>query len=161
MRGLRKLLLEEQVKLEKVIKETKARLENAPEGRLRLSKSHNHVQYYCCTEEKKSGNYIPKGHMELAQNLAQKGYDCKILQLAEKRLSQISKLAKDYTDDELEQIYLKEHPERQKLMGTENLCMERARVQGKRFSRRNANYFNRKRRTSSLEIRKDYGRLFL
>ena len=31
--------------------ETKARLEQAPEGRLRLSRSHNHLQYYCCTDE--------------------------------------------------------------------------------------------------------------
>jgi hypothetical protein len=50
MKGLRNLLLEEQFRLENIIKETKTRLEQAPEGRLRLSKSHNQVQYYCCTE---------------------------------------------------------------------------------------------------------------
>ena len=116
MKGLRNLLLEEKFRLEKVVKETKARLKNAPEGRLRLSKSHNHVQYYCCTEEKKSGDYICKGNMALAQQLAQKSYDYKILQLAEKRLSQIRKLVKDYADDELEKVYLKEHLERQKLI---------------------------------------------
>ena len=116
MNVLKKLLLEEQFRLEKVIKETKASLENVPEGRLRLSKSHNHVQYYCCTEVKKSGEYIPKENLELAKKLAQKTYDYKILQLAEKRISQISKLVKDYADDELEQIYLKEHLERQKLI---------------------------------------------
>ena len=56
MKGLRQLLLEEKFRLEKVVMETKARLKKAPEGRLRLSKSHNHTQYYCCTEEKKSGD---------------------------------------------------------------------------------------------------------
>jgi hypothetical protein len=116
MKGLRNLLLEEQFRLENIIKETKTRLGQAPEGRLRLSKSHNQVQYYCCTEENKSGNYIPKEKIYLARGLAQKSYDEKVLQLAEKRYAQIRKLIKDYTDDELEMIYLKEHVERRKLM---------------------------------------------
>ena len=116
MKGLRQLLLEEKFRLEKVVMETKARLKKAPEGRLRLSKSHNHTQYYCCTEEKKSGDYISKENNALAQQLAQKSYDYKILQLAEKRLSQIKKLVKNYADDELEKVYLKEHLERQKLI---------------------------------------------
>jgi len=116
MKGLRNLLLNEQFRLERVIKETKARLEKAPEGRLRLSKSHNHTQYYCCTEEKKSGDYISKENEALVQQLAQKSYDYKILQLAEKRLFQIKKLMRDYADDEFEKIYLNEHLERQKLI---------------------------------------------
>ena len=37
MKGLRNLLLEEQFRLEKIIKEAKTRLEHAPEGRLRES----------------------------------------------------------------------------------------------------------------------------
>lgn len=116
MKELKNLLLKEQYRLESIKKEVKTRLSHAPEGRLRLSKSHNHVQYYCCTEEKKSGNYISKDKIELAQQLAQKSYDKKVLQLIEKRLLQIRKLAKDYTEDELEQIYLKEHNDRQKLI---------------------------------------------
>ena len=44
MRGLRNLLLQEQFRLEQIIKEAKARLEQAPEGRLRLSKSHNVIR---------------------------------------------------------------------------------------------------------------------
>ncbi len=116
MKGLKNLLLEEQFRLERIIEETKERLKEAPEGRLRLSKSHNHMQYYCCTEQNKSGNYIAKENIALARRLAQKSYDCKILQLAEKRVSQIKKLVKDYDDEELEKIYLKEHPERQQLI---------------------------------------------
>lgn len=116
MKGLRNLLLEEQFRLEKIIKEAKIRLEHAPEGRLRLSKSHNHVQYYWCKEEKKSSNYIPKEKVQLAKKLAQKSYDEKVLQLAKVRLTQIKKLTRDYTDDELEKIYLKEHIERKKLI---------------------------------------------
>ncbi len=116
MKGLRNLLFEEQIRLEKIIKETKARLDNAPDGRLRLSISHNHMQYYCCKEGKMSGNYISKENKALAQQLAQKSYDIKILHLAEKRYLQIKKILKDYADDELEKVYLKEHLERQKLI---------------------------------------------
>ena len=116
MKGLRNLLLEEKFRLEEIFKTVKNRLEHSPEGHLRLSKSHNQIQYYCCTEEKKSGNYIPKQDILLAKQLAQKSYDEKILKLAEKRIKQIEKLVKDYSDDELEQIYLKEHATRQKLI---------------------------------------------
>lgn len=116
MKGLKSLLLKEQCRLENIIKKVKARLVNAPEGRLRLSKSHNHVQYYCCTDGKKSGNYISKENEMLARQLAQKSYDAKILQLAERRLAQINKFVKDYKEDELETIYLNEHSERQKLI---------------------------------------------
>jgi len=116
LNGLKNLLLEEKFRLEEILKTVKNRLEHAPEGHLRLSKSHNHVQYYCCTEENKSGNYILKEKVSLAKQLAQKSYDEKILKLIEKRLGQFNKLVKDYSDDELEQIYLREHIERQKII---------------------------------------------
>ena len=68
MKGLRNLLLQEQFRLEIIIKETKERLNHAPVGRLCLSKSHNHVQYYWCKDEKRSGDYIAKEKVELAKN---------------------------------------------------------------------------------------------
>ena len=61
MRGLRDLLLEEQFRLENTINKVKDRLKQAPEGNLRLSKSHNHVQYYCCKEENKTETYRTNG----------------------------------------------------------------------------------------------------
>lgn len=116
MTGLRNSLLEEQFRLEGIIENIKIRLGQAPEGRLRLSKSHNHIQYYWCAEEKKSGDYIPKKNLELAKQLAQKAYDEKVLRLANARLTQIAKITKDYKDDEIESIYIREHMERQKLI---------------------------------------------
>lgn len=116
MRGLKSLLLAEQVKLEKIIKNIQIRLSSAPEGTLRLSHSNSYLQYYHCTNENKLGQYIGKGNDELIQRLAQKSYDEKVLSLAEKRLNQIKKLLKDYEDDEIEQIFQKEHKVRQKLI---------------------------------------------
>lgn len=109
-------MIEEQARLENIINTVDARLKYAPKGNLRLSKSHNYIQYYCCNEENKSECYISKKDFDLACKLAQKSYDKKVLELVEKRLSQISKITKDYTDDELEKLFLKEHVERQKLI---------------------------------------------
>ena len=52
----------------------------------------------------------------MAQKLAQKTYDEKVIKLAEKRLLQIKKIIKDYSDNEIEEIYLNERVERQNLI---------------------------------------------
>lgn len=120
MKGLKKKLLEEQERLEKVICETKTQLETAPEGTLRLSKTKKYTQYYHCTDRNRqkspNGRYLKKKEMELVRQLAQKEYDEKVLCLAEKRAQQISKLIAEYRDDEIEEVYLKEHPERKKFI---------------------------------------------
>lgn len=116
MKGLKNLLLAEQEKLEKIIETTKIQLSDVPEGTLRLSKSQKYTQYYHSTEKNKAGKYIAKGNEELIRKLAQKSYDERVLGLAEKRVAQIKRLTKDYEDDEIEQIFNKEHVERQKLI---------------------------------------------
>lgn len=116
MKGLKELLEAEQVRLEEIITIAKMHMNNAPEGTLRLSQSNKYLQFYHCTDENKLGKYITKGNDELVQKLAQKSYDERILRLAEKRLNQIKKLSKDYDDDEIEQIFLKEHKERQRFI---------------------------------------------
>lgn len=113
MRGLKNLLMKEQARLEAIITNAQIRLDNVPEGTLRLSETNSYVQFYHCTKENKLGKYIAKGNEELIQELAQKSYDEKVLKVAEKRLNQITRLLKDYEDDEIEQIFMKEHKERQ------------------------------------------------
>lgn len=116
MKGLKNKLLEEQERLECIIKFQKAQLKNVPEGSLRLSKSHGKYQYYQCTDNKKKGKYLCKDKMTLIRGLAQKTYDERVLRLAKKRISQIQKITKDYEDNEIENVYLDEHSERQKLI---------------------------------------------
>ena len=116
MKGLKNKLLEEQNRLEQMIQFQKEQLKNVPEGSLRLSKSHGKLQFYHCTDENKKGKYISKDDQQLIHSLAQKTYDERILHLAEKRLKQIQKITKDYEDNEIEKVYLKEHPERQNLI---------------------------------------------
>ena len=116
MTRLKELLLSEKCRMEEIIRKATGRLKEVPEGSLRVSKSHNISQYYWCTAERKSGTYITKENKELARLLAQKNYDEKVLRLAEKRLSQLERVTKDYDDNEIEKIFLQEHPDRQKLI---------------------------------------------
>lgn len=62
----------------------------------------------------KSRNFPHKTNQELVRKLAQKSYDEKIIRLASRRLVQIKKITRDYEDDELKMVYLKEHKERKK-----------------------------------------------
>lgn len=110
-------MLKEQARFEKILKNTEEQLKNAPQGTLRVSNCRKWPQYYhCIPGESKRGTYIPKSNKELLHRLAQKSYDEKIHRLAEKRLSQIRRFTKDYDEEEMEKIFLKEHPERQKLI---------------------------------------------
>ncbi|MBR6527183.1 MAG: hypothetical protein IKT45_04490 [Lachnospiraceae bacterium] len=116
MKGLQELLLKEEARLQEIVQIVKERLKGAPEGKLRISKSHGYPQYYRCMGEKKGGQYIAKEKEDLIQRLAQKTSDEKVLRMAEKRLDQIKKLTESYEEDEISKIYLKENEERQKLI---------------------------------------------
>lgn len=117
METLKEMLLKEQKKMEWIVKKAKSRLKDAPQGTLRLSSCRKTIQYYhCMPGGGQNGTYIPKERMDLIRSLAQKSYDEKVLRLADKRLIQLRKLTKDYDDNEIEKIYEKEHPERQKLL---------------------------------------------
>ena len=116
MKGVKNNLLAEQNRLEEIVKFQKEQLKNVPEGSLRLSKSHGKLQFYHYIDGNKKVKYISKDKQQLIRALAQKTYDERILHLAEKRLKQIQKITKDYEDNEIEKVYLKEHPERQKLI---------------------------------------------
>ena len=116
MTGLKNMLMAEKQKLEKILQMTEKRLQQAPAGSLRLSRSQNCIQYYHCMEGEKNGKYISKKKEELIRMLAQKTYDEKVLQLAEKRIIQLDKFLKDYADDEIAMVYEKEHAERKKLI---------------------------------------------
>ena len=116
MRKLKCVLLEAFQYYGKILEISKGRLANAPEGSLRLSTSKNRVQYYHFTGEKNRGSYIAKEDGELVKKLAQKGYDEKVVRLAGKRIRQIEDLLKSFDENEIDEIFNKEHEERQKLI---------------------------------------------
>ena len=73
-------------------------IKNAPEGSVRITQSHNSVQYYHITNKgDNTGTYIPVEHRELAVQLAQKDYDKKVTESAAKEIKFLSKILKDCT----------------------------------------------------------------
>ena len=115
--ALKEILGKEAEKLHLIKDKIERNLIDVPEGCLRLGKSQGSVQYYHCEKGgSHNGTYIPKKEIYFVKQLAQKTYDEKILRCVNKRLSQIERILKDYEDNELERIYLKEHNERRKLI---------------------------------------------
>lgn len=82
---------------------------------LRVSKDKHKNSILSCTTNR-NGTYISSNDMELVRQLAQKKYNQSILKKAEIRLKQVKKITRDYSDDEIEQIYDKLHKERQLLV---------------------------------------------
>ena len=106
MYGLKELLNKEEERLLRIKAVVDKQLDEAPEGRLRISSSGKLVQYMHCTDENKKsiyqGNYIKKENAEFIKALAQKGYDKKVKRLVDLRLKQIQKINADYDDHEIE-----------------------------------------------------------
>ena len=115
MQGLRNMLLQEEKYLEEILDKAKQGLAAVPDGYLRISKDKEKLRYYHCTNDR-YGIYISKKNVELPIRLAQKSYDMSIVKKVEKRLCQIKKITKDYSDDEIEQLYTSLHNERQLLV---------------------------------------------
>lgn len=114
---IRNSLIAEYERLNKLLLKTQESLEDAPEGNLYLGKSQGVTQYYHGFEgAPRHGVYISKKEFDLIKRLAQKAYDKKILEYTNKVTKLISKLLKLYDDNKIDDIFLAEHPERQKLI---------------------------------------------
>lgn len=108
------LLIQERERLATIKEKVGDRLENIPLGRLELGKSNGIVQYILYKDGKRI--YLPKKDIKLVKKLAQKTYDERVLRCVNKRLSQIERFLKDYEDNEIENLYLRENVQRRKLI---------------------------------------------
>ncbi len=115
MHGLKDMLIKEKNHLEEIISKVKADAECFPVGYLRISRDSGRVRFYHCTDDR-HGMYIPKDNLQLPMQLAQKTYQETVMKKVELRLKQISGILRDYEDDEIEQVYLSTHMERQHLI---------------------------------------------
>lgn len=115
MQGLRHMLLQEQKHLQEIADKARTGLTAVPEGHLRISKDKNKPCYYQCIDDN-NGIYIPRSNKELPKLLAQKTYNRIVVKKVGARLKQIEKILQDYTDDEIEKIYISMHKERQLLV---------------------------------------------
>ena len=115
MYGLRELLLQEQKRLQSIIANISKSKAATPKGRLRISVDHGVTRFYQCIDDR-YGEYIPRENIQLPRQLAQKAYNETVLKTAETRAKRITRCLKDYSDDEIEQLFTSLHPERQKLI---------------------------------------------
>ena len=74
MGKIKNVLFAEEARLKAILKTTKERLKNAPEGSLRLSSNKFGRMYY---HQKEKKEYISKNNTDLIRVLAQKSYDKK------------------------------------------------------------------------------------
>ena len=91
---------------------------NAPKGVLHIMcRPGKHTAYYQRTSgDKSSGTYIKSDKLYIARALAQKDYDSKILNAADKELRCIDIALKNYKEMCPYTIFSNLHPERQKLV---------------------------------------------
>lgn len=119
---LKEKLIQKQEMMADYKKTVLERLDNAPEGRLKINYKKGGPQYYQVLGGKRI--YLTKEDEDVARRLAQKSYDSKILKCVEKRLWQIGRILKDYEDDEIEKIYLKEIEARRNLVDPVEMTYE-------------------------------------
>lgn len=101
--------LETRIKaIKKQIEIINNRIESAPKGTLRLSKSWNQYQYFHRNDPNDTnGTYIPRKDHDIAVRLAQKDYDTKLLAELEKQLKAMERFLIDFNPDAAQQIYEK------------------------------------------------------
>ncbi|WP_026497207.1 hypothetical protein [Butyrivibrio sp. WCD3002] len=120
MYGLKEMLIKEELRLQSIKRTVDDRLRDVPEGNLRITSTRNRVQFmHCMDKEKKmkeQGIYIKQDDRSLANALAQKTYDQRVQKLVDRRIKQIEKLTKEYTDNEIDELFDNLHPIRKTLI---------------------------------------------
>ena len=94
---LRKDLEVRKYRIEKLMIRLKKRINAAPPGFLRITKSHNHKQFYhTIMPNEKPGMYISCNNQSLPARLAQKDYDIKLLEVLKQQQKTIDRFLKDF-----------------------------------------------------------------
>lgn len=100
------MLQERKKYLKALISDKSTAIRSAPAGKLRISGSGTNKRYYIRTDPSNTnGRYINKTNKSLAYALAQKDYDAKILNGAQKELSFIEQVQKLASRPLIEQFY--------------------------------------------------------
>ena len=110
--------------IEKRIKKISKRLENVPEGSLRVSKAHGKKQFYYKTDQHQQWKYIQRKDRHLAEQLAQKDYDTKLLKALKAQQKAIENFIEDYDQDAAYKVYDNLSEPRKELVTPEYLSDE-------------------------------------
>ena len=127
MYGLKELLEKENMRLSKINEVINNRLIDVPEGEMVCSSSHGKWVYKLKSKDEKGKRrekYIKKENMKMIRDLAQKEYNLRLKRLVEHRLKQISRLNKEYRDEEIEEIYNNLHDAKREIISPVELTWE-------------------------------------
>ena len=101
------------------------RLNDSPEGFLRISQKRDKNQYYHRTgPNDPNGKYIPENDHLLAERLAQKDYDTKLLKVLNEQQKTIERFLNDFDPEAAEQVYNDLSEQRKALVTPEHLSDE-------------------------------------
>lgn len=120
MKTIETILREEINHLKIMVEDGKRRLAAAPAGRLRIMKKRGGVEYYY--KSKGSGNansngrYLKKSEANLAQEIAQRDYDIRMVKNAEERIKAIDTFLEKYKKTSLGGLYQEINQCRRKLI---------------------------------------------
>lgn len=112
------MLNAEITRLKKIVESCRERVQKAPLGFLRISNKESGTQYYLknIDERKSNGKYIRKRDIGIACEIAQRDYDLRIINVAEKRINNIKQFLETYEKTELETIYQQTNAYRRQLL---------------------------------------------
>ena len=117
MANLKSILATREQTLLQLKKQKEKDLQSAPEGSLRINTRGNHSYYYLRSDPKDfNGSYIRQENQYLANQLAQKDYDIKVLHSINQELLAIKKYRSAYPASAAEDIYSTLHENRQALV---------------------------------------------
>lgn len=115
--NLYKEMEKRKAQLEILLQVTKKRIEEAPNGTLRITNRGNYQQYYHRIDPKDTkGVYICKTQEMLVHSLAQKDYDKKLIKEVEKQIEMLDLCLNKYKSMAIEEIYENLHELRKPLI---------------------------------------------
>lgn len=101
-------LINERKRLEKICQRAEKQLRSAPEGKIRVIKHGDSVQFFLRADEKdRNGKYIPKDQERLVRALMQKKYNAQLLRKAGIQLKAIDRFLGAYDPEALVKAYEK------------------------------------------------------
>ena len=122
---IRKDLEVRKFRIEKLMTRLSRRINAAPPGFLRITRSHNREQFYQTIEpNEKPGTYISCNNQALPAKLAQKDYDTKLLEVLKQQHKTIDRFLKDFNPEAAKQVYEKLNTTRQLLVKPEFISDE-------------------------------------
>jgi hypothetical protein len=112
-----KYIEERKAELEQILIEKNKALEDAPDGKLRIERKGNSLQYYHRKDPSKTkGFYLKRAQDSFAATLAQKEYDFKLISELNAEIKALTKFLDDYRPEQIDELFVSLHDYRKCLI---------------------------------------------